>query len=548
MITMSASSKKKLRAAENAEKLTEKQLTEQKEAKKLKILTTIFVVVVAAMVLIAGIFGVTKAIENSGTRERNTVALTIGEHEISNAELNYYFIDAVNNFYSQFSDYAAWFGLDVTKPLDEQNYDEETTWADYFMESAITNAKSVYALNDAANAAGYTLGETELAQVESTMSYMDLYALYYGYADGEAYIKAMYGTGADAESLRSYLEMTYLADSYRANYSESLTYTDADLRAAEAENYDEFSSYSYNYYYVPVSKFLEGGTTAEDGTTIYSDEEKQAAEAAAKAVAEELAAGEFATVEDFNAAIAALSINAEVENATSTTNVDNAYSSVSALYNEWVTDHARTAGDMTYVASTTDTTDDAGNTVTTTNGYYVVYFVGSNDNTFALANVRHILVAFEGGTQDPNTGVRTYSDDEKQAAKLAAEELYNQWKDGKASEETFIELANAESDDGDGTTGGLYEDVYPGQMVPAFEEWCFAEGRQAGDHGIVESEYGYHIMFYVGDSETTYRDFMITNKLTSADVETWFTGLVDALTVVEGNTKYMSTDLVLVRN
>ena len=33
---MSASSKKKLRAAENAEKLTQNQLAEQKEAKKLK--------------------------------------------------------------------------------------------------------------------------------------------------------------------------------------------------------------------------------------------------------------------------------------------------------------------------------------------------------------------------------------------------------------------------------------------------------------------------------------------------------------------------------
>ena len=540
---MSASSKKKLRAAENAEKLTEKQLTEQKEAKKLKTLTTIFVIAVAAMVLVAGIFGVTKTIENSGIRERNTVALTIGEHELSNAELNYYFIDAVNNFYSNYGSYASWFGLDVTKPLDEQFVDAESglTWADDFMEEAIHTAKSVYALVDAANAAGHTLSESELTEVNNTMSYMELYAMYYGYSDVETYIKAMYGNGATVEGLKKYFEMTYTADSYKAAYTASLNYTDADIRAAEAENYDQYSSYSYNYYYMAVSKFLEGGTTDAEGKTTYSDEENAAAEAAALAAAEALAAGEYASVEDFDAAIAELRINAEVENAASSAYTNNAYTSVSSLYAEWITDAKRVEGDMTFVPSTT-TNEDGSETI---NGYYVVYFVGSNDNTFALANVRHILVAFEGGTTDSTTGTTTYSDAEKLAAKEAAEELYNQWKAGKASEETFIELANAESDDGNGTTGGLYTDVYPGQMVTNFNDWCFAEGRKTGDHGIVESEYGYHIMFYVGDSDTTYRDFMITNELTSADVEAWFTGLLEALTVVEGDTKYMTTDLVL---
>ena len=540
---MSASSKKKLRAAENAEKLTEKQLAEQTEAKKLKTLTTIFVVVMAVMVLAAAIFGVTKAIENSGIRERNTVAVTIGEHEISNAELNYFFIDSVNKFVSDYGDYAAWFGLDTTKPLDEQYVDEASglTWADDFMADAVNTAKSVYALVDAANAAGYTLSESEQTEVTNAMSSMELYAMYYGYSDVEAYIKAMYGSGATVEGLQKYFEMSYLADSYKAAYTDALTYTDADLRAAEAENYNEYSSYSYNYYYMPVSKFLTGGTTDAEGKTTYSDEENAAAAAAALAAAEELVNGEYTGIADFDAAIAALSINAEVENAASSAYTNNSYSGVSSLYSEWITDSARTEGDMTYVPSTT-TAEDGTETVT---GYYVVYYVGSNDNTFPLANVRHILVAFEGGSYDSTTGVTTYSDEEKLAAKKAADELYAQWKSGKASEETFIELANAESDDGDGTTGGLYTDIYPGQMVTNFNDWCFAEGRQNGDTGIVESEYGYHIMFYVGDSETTYRDFMITNALTSADVTAWFNGLVEALTVVDGDTKYINTNLVL---
>ena len=85
---MSASTKKQLRKAQEAEKLTEKQLAEQKEAKKLKLYSIIAVVVLTALVLFAAIFGISQGIANSGIRERSTVAMTVGEHEISNARHN----------------------------------------------------------------------------------------------------------------------------------------------------------------------------------------------------------------------------------------------------------------------------------------------------------------------------------------------------------------------------------------------------------------------------------------------------------------------------
>lgn len=114
---MSASSKKKLRNEQQTAKMTEKQVAEQKEAKKLTLYTTIFVVVLAVMVVFAIAIGVTKSITNSGVHERNTVALTVGDHEISNAELNYFYMSAINNFNSNYGSYAAMLGLDTSKPL-----------------------------------------------------------------------------------------------------------------------------------------------------------------------------------------------------------------------------------------------------------------------------------------------------------------------------------------------------------------------------------------------------------------------------------------------
>ena len=538
---MSASSKKKLRNAEQAQKLTEKQLAEQKEAKKLKLYTTLAVVILIALVVFAAYVGISRTIANSGVRERNTVALTIGEETISNAELNYFFIDEVTNFMNQYGSYASILGLDLTAPLDEQIFNEETkeTWADDFLNAAVESAKAAYALANEAAANGYVLPEASATNVEQTMSTMSAYAAIYGYSDAEDYLKVMYGSGATEKGLREYLELRALADAYESHYYNSLSYSDDELRAAEAENFDKYSSYNYNYYYLSTNSYVEG-EKGEDG---YTADQLAAAAKNAEIAAKSLTDG-ITTVEAFDAAIAALPINAENTGAASYASVDVSYNSLYSAYADWMTDPARKAGDMTYVASTTSTTDENGNTVEEISGYYVVLFNSCSDNIYPLANVRHILAAFEGGSYDSTTGLTTYSDEEKAAAKTAAEAIYDEWKNGAATEESFAALANEKSADGDGTTGGLYEDVYPGQMVTAFENWCF-DDREIGDTGIVETEYGYHVMFYSGDSETTYRDFLISNELANADYSEWYNALVEAATATKENTKYISTDIVL---
>ena len=535
---MSASSKKKLRNAEQAAKMTEKQLAEQKEAKKLKLYSTLAVVVLAVFVVFAAYVGISRTITNSGIRERNTVALTIGEHEISNAELNYYYVNAVNEFYSQNANYAGLFGLDMTKPLNANIFNEETgeTWADYFVDYAIENIKATYALADEAKANGYTLPEEAVAEIDNAMATMEMYASLYGYGNVKSYLKAMYGNGTTEEGLRNYYEMTELAAHYQEHYSESLNYTADEIAAADAADPKQFNAYTYNYYYLNIYNFIESDN---DATTDYTPEQTAAAIEAAEAAAKSLV-DSATTVDELNAAIAALPINAESTTATSYVSEDVSYTSINTLYADWVADESRKAGDITYVASTS--TDGNGNE--TVAGYYVVMFGSKNDNTYPLANVRHILVAFEGGTYDSTYGTTTYSDEEKAAAWEAAEAILNEWKAGEATEESFAALANEKSADGDGTTGGLYEDIYPGQMVEAFENWCF-EAHEVGDTGIVETEYGCHVMFYAGDSETIYRDYLITNQLVSDAFSQWYTDLTESVTAEKKDCSYLSLDLVL---
>ena len=543
---MSASSNKKLRTEQDTSKLTERQIAEQQEAKKVKMYTIAFVVVLVVLLAIAAYVGISQYIRTSGVNENKTIALTVGDTQLNNTELNYFFMDSVNNFYSQNGNYAAIFGLDVTKPLNQQVMDPETgeTWADYFVNTAKTNATSVYALYGAAVKEGFTMPEAQQNSVDSTISTLELYSTIYGYKDANQYLKAIYGSGASLESYRSYLEKTMLASAYQTAYADSLTFTDADLRAAEADNYNKYSSYAYNYYNLPVSKFLEGGTTDENGNTTYSDEEKAAAQQKAEAAAKSLTGEEITTAQALDAAIAALSINADNDTAMSTRYDDQNYTGINSTIAQWLSDSSRKEGDITYLANST--TDADGKE--TINGYYVVRFDSVNDNTFPLKNVRHILVSFEGGTSD-DSGNITYSEEEKAAAKATAEELLNQWKSGEATEDSFAALATEKSSDtGSTVNGGLYEDIAPNQMVAAFNDWCFAEGRKAGDTGIVETEYGYHVMYFVGDSDVTYRDYQIRNELTENAVSEWYADLIANTNVTAGDTRYLSLGTVLSRN
>ena len=112
-------------------------------------------------------------------------------------------------------------------------------------------------------------------------------------------------------------------------------------------------------------------------------------------------------------------------------------------------------------------------------------------------DVRHILITPEGGTAGTD-GVTTYSDEEWEACREKAQKLLDDYLAGENTADAFAALAAQNTQDpGSAQTGGLYEKVYQGQMVAAFNDWCFDAVRQEGDTGLVKTEYGYHVMYFV---------------------------------------------------
>ena len=164
----------------------------------------------------------------------------------------------------------------------------------------------------------------------------------------------------------------------------------------------------------------------------------------------------------------------------------------------------------------------------------LIQYVGrglSDDYTVA---VRHTLVAFESAGADSTDEEKAAAEAANAGKKAEAEALYEEWKAAGATEEAFIEMAKEHSADSNAAQGGIYTGVFQGQMVTEFNDWCFDESRQPGDHGIVETAYGYHIMYFVENEGLSYRGD-IKDALLAAEYNEYLTGLKEATTTTYNN-------------
>jgi foldase protein PrsA len=112
-----------------------------------------------------------------------------------------------------------------------------------------------------------------------------------------------------------------------------------------------------------------------------------------------------------------------------------------------------------------------------------------------LPTVRHILFMAP-------VGVSGYSDataDQLANAKTLAEAALAKIK----TYDDMVSVGAAALADGSAAESTEYT-VATGDMVQTFEDWCYDTSRKPGDTGIIQTEYGYHVMYFV----KTQKDWM----------------------------------------
>ena len=410
-----------------------------------------------------------------GVTRRIVPAVKIGDTSINTAEYSYYYQMAFGNYYQTMVQYLGEENvpIDLSRSLSKQDMSEDQTYADYFSNNAINTLTQFVVLNDEAKKAGFTLTEEQENMIEETIQQIRATATNNNMSLDD-YFSANYSRGINEEVFRQMIRRELIAESYQEYKINEPVYTDEEREAYYAENKKNFSTVDLRY-----ERFAAAAAT-ETSEEVTADQAKEEAEAFLEAITDGKSFGELS----LERAKAKADDEAEVSDTSLWEGVS--YSSLqmfSADLADWAYSDDTKVGDKTLVEGASGV-------------YYVAYLEATAyRNETKTANVRHILITVSD----------MENEEAKAAAKAEAEQLLNQWKENGGTEEAFAELANANSNDtGSNTTGGLYENVLPGQMVAGFNDWCFDPSRQPGDSGIVETNFGYHVMYYISSGVPTW--------------------------------------------
>ncbi len=496
---MSASREKKQRQSAGP---SEKALKAQQEQAARRRSTIIYSAVAAVVaVLVAALL-----IWRSGFFQGRASAATVGGETLTTAQLSYYYHSVRNSLVP----YSSMIGFDTTKRDSEQFYNasEGVTYRDYFMETALTSAQENYALAAEAVKLGHTEDEVKdslAAAIQNAKS--SATASGYSYA---AYLRALYGPYMSAGVFEQELTRALMASLIKNEKTLELSdgYTEADLTAYYEgkdsdgkENAASFDTFEYSCLtFTPASvetKDKDGNELPEDEVEKLKDDAKAEAKEKAQEALEAVKSGS-----SFASQIEKYELSA-------TTSFDHSKvvgsGRVSSAYQEQLLKLDKGACEL----------------VETDSAFYVISFHDRYLEDAPTRDVRHILARAET-TTDESGNVVAPTDEAWAAAKEKMDAIQAEWDSGAKTEDAFAELANAKSDDGNGTTGGLYPKIDAADgYVPEFLEWIFTDGRKPGDTGVVQhvaddadnnKYYGYHLMYYVGENEPlwmrTARDVM----------------------------------------
>lgn len=424
------------------------------------------------------------------------LALTVGDQKISVGYYNYYYNMTVEDYLeaaqSGYNDLKA--DVDFSQQTTTDDDGNEITWEQKFREDTIWQIQYLTAFYEAAIDAGMTLTDELKENVETSIKAIQGNAAQNGQSV-KAYLAENVGEYCGIKTMRTIFERLYIAQSYYYQMNIKLVADSDEIQKALDENQAEYEAISFAYIEMPYTseddvnavkakadeycKEIKSLTDMKNlipevcGSLIeqyiaygYAQDEK----AAAKAIAESME--HTFDMDQFKSWFTSDEISDWMYSS------DTAVGSVAAFIDE-----EYSCIDILYKLS------------------------GLILNDTKLYSVRHILVMPHSETSAEGEDASTtteYTEAEWAAALEEANRILDEFNATDKSELAFAELAEKYSEDTSSTSAGGYG-YYGGQifktalgtMVPEFEAWGTDASRKYGDVGIVESQYGYHIMFYV---------------------------------------------------
>ena len=510
------------KAAKKNSKSIEKRGTAAKIAKKA-------IAIVLAVAIVGGIAW--KTIDTLGVVEKFATAVTIGDEKISAAQFNYYYSSQYNQMVSQANYYSQSFGYDIgfdtSVAPDEQTTTDadgnETTWNEIIKNNAVDYAQFVTAYHNEAVKNDYKLDEEAQAEIDELIENYRTQAASNNYSLN-AFLRQTFGPGFNEKAFTEQITKEYLAENYYTDKQSEITdsITDEVIKAEYEANRNDYDYTDIRYY-----SFAFTTLSAKDGETEDQLKARQKAEndkvaAEAKAVFDKVTneSSLIAAVKEYKNKDAEKPSDTDYTTLSKNAQYESLVTAISEDGAKWAFDAARKTGEKTMIT-----------------GEKAVYIIVSLKPVYAMnsVDVRHCLVKFDA--EDENN----VTEEEKIAAHKEAKALYDAWLAGEKTEASFEKMVTENSEDeGSAATGGLYEGIrISDNYVEAFEDWSFDDARKAGDSGIVETEYGYHIMYFVSDNTD---DLDWKNAIKESKGSEAFTEYQETLLSDEGEYKITAND------
>lgn len=319
-----------------------------------------------------------------------------------------------------------------------------------------------------------------------------------------AYLRKVYGGSINERFLRKQLKIQVLAQKYLTERTNEIA-KDYDQKDIDAEYKKDTTAYDFVTFRAYTFKTTE--LTKEDNET---DDALKARQAKANAEVKKNANDFYNAVTNdatFTAKAKELNKDTADYNVDKETKYSMLKSTAQSTFSEdaakWLFDSSTKVGSKKLFSDEE-------------NGKYIVVLALSKPHQEQTVTARHILFQ----TKDQNSG-NDLSEEEIAKKKTQAEDVLKKFNEGDKTEDSFAALANEYNEDtGSSSNGGLYEHIYPGQMVTEFNDWVFDANRKAGDVELVETDYGYHIIYFVAKDGKDYYDSAIRSSKANEDIET----------------------------
>lgn len=476
-------------------------------------------VFVAVVIIVLSVLGVRYYTVPNG-KEGNlmnpaSVAAVVDGNKVSLGMYNLYFSSVVSQ-YEQYANYG-YYDLDTTEDYSKQYTTDEDgnkiTWLDYFEQETMNQIKLYNAFYNKAVESGITLTEAQQQSIDEQIDSFKTTASDEGVSLDD-YISDVFGDYCTEETVELYMEQFYMSVNYKGKYAAENRPDDEEIAAYYEEHQNDY--YQINFSYLATTYDTTSEETKEESEKLIQDYMSKITDRQSIIDLVPTAYADYIEQDTQSYMESDSSITEEEAKeqalATYEANVDGTIYGTDKPFgddiNDWLFDENEPTGQVKYYIN-----DETGYA-------YIILKTEQptriEDETYS---VRHILIMPEADESqtDSTTGETEYTDEQWAAAEEKAQSILDEFNSGDKTEYSFALLAEANSEDTASTTagssdafGGLYEGVGLGEMVTEFEEWATDDSRKYGDTGIVKSDYGYHIMFFIDDCPS-YESQIITD-------------------------------------